>query len=140
MLYRESNALDSASHEERHRDITLKQSGALGLWVVLSLGICAIGFLGCLVSVNRFAPSEPYRLSFTPRTPWREVSTGVGYVPDAETPVSLLRSGASVTTTIPPSRAANALLGGQGPALLSGSGRVVPRGTTETSDAVVVAR
>ena len=106
---------DANLDDQSRRDFVLKQPSTVGPWVALGLGVTLVAFLGYLVYVNLLLP-----------------------LPAAGSPEHLLRPEAAFTsrmsrskrivqrpldrhqpavTLVPQGRAANALLGGQGPAL-----------------------
>jgi hypothetical protein len=128
VLYRESCDTDlDLCYEQQCQNMALKQPTRLGPWLVMSLGTTLIGFLVYLVYSNLHAPIPPQPLPEQALHSSTDTATltGVPYA-DALSPLQLRLPGAAITA-VPHSRSANALLGGQGPALLPGSGTVAPR-------------
>lgn len=127
VLYRESCDTDpDLCYEQQYQNMALKQPTRLGPWLVMSLGTTLVGFLVYLVSSNLHAPIPPQP---SPEHAPHSITdtatlTGVPYA-DALGSLQLRLPGAAITA-VPHSRSANALLGGQGPALLPGSGTVAP--------------
>src|SRR5262249_35426068 len=97
------------------RDFVLKQPSTVGPWVALGLGVTLVAFLGYLVYVNLLlsppasGSSEHFlrpEVAFTSRvSPLQRI---------AQHPLERRKSAGTVVSQ---GRAANALLGGQGPAL-----------------------
>jgi hypothetical protein len=117
VTYREQ--FDANVYEERYHDVALQQHSALGLWVVLSLGATLIVVVSYLIYVNLLAPSTS-ALSVE-RSLHILVTSTPARIHSLPTPSRLthVKRQGKPMTIIPQSRAANALLGGQGPALLS---------------------
>ena len=139
MLYRDSWDADPAlCEDERYQNIALKQPTILGPWFVMSLWTVLVLFLLYVVYSHWLVSIRP---GFSPKHVLRlPIDTTIGpHTPadERDNPQQLHHSGVA-GTTVPHSRADNALLGGQGPALLPGSGTVPLRGTTETSLNVAV--
>lgn len=116
MTYRERCDVDL--YEERYHDVVLQQRSTLGVWVVLSLGTTLIVVVSYLLYINLRVPvaSSPSieRSLHILATP---VPAPMLSLP-ALTSLSKSTRRNQTVTSIPQSRAANALLGGQGPALL----------------------
>lgn len=117
MTYRER--FDTDLYEEHCYDVALQQRSVLGFWIVLSLGAALIVVISYLIYVNLLAPSTPaisversLHILVTP-APARLLP-----LPTPSHPTHVKRQGRTMTI-LPQSRGANALLGGQGPALLS---------------------
>lgn len=129
MLYRESYEIDPDPGDgEQYRNIALQQSAMLGPWLVISLGVTLMFFLIYLLYSSFFAPVQPMLASEHSL----RLMTDTVMRPEREfLHVMPLRSFGTAITAIPHSRAANALLGGQGPALLPGSGGPASREAME---------
>jgi hypothetical protein len=116
VTYRERCDVDL--YEERYHDVVLQQRSTLGVWVVLSLGTTLIVVVSYLLYINLRVPvaSSPSieRSLHILATP---VPAPMLSLP-ALTSLSKSTRRNQTVTSIPQSRAANALLGGQGPALL----------------------
>ena len=106
---------DANLDDHYRRDFVLKQPSTVGPWVALGLGVTLVAFLGYLVYANLLLPlsasgsSEPLlrsEMAFTSRVLRSKRS--------AQRPLERHRP---ALTLVPQGRAANALLGGQGPAL-----------------------
>lgn len=116
MTYREQS--DVELYEERYHDVVLLRRSTFGLWVVLSLGATLVVIVSYLIYTTLLAPgvSAPsiersLHILATP-VPARILSLpALSSAPDTQ------HRGRAMTV-IPQSRAANALLGGRGPALL----------------------
>lgn len=106
---------DANLDDHYRRDFVLKQPPTVGPWVALGLGVTLVAFLSYLVYVNvllslpaagspeqllRLEVASTSRLSRATRTAQRPL--------ERRQPAAIL---------VPQGRAANALLGGQGPAL-----------------------
>jgi hypothetical protein len=137
VLYRESGETEpDFCYDTRYQNIALKQPTMLGPWLVMSLGTVLVCFLIYLVYSNLLVPVQPKSLSER----WLHLTTDtITGVPESD-PWSLLqfRPLGTAITAVPHSRAANALLGGQGPALPPGSETVAPRGAMEAPISVAV--
>jgi hypothetical protein len=115
VTYREQ--FDADVYEERYHDMALQQQSALGLWVVLGLGATLIVVILYLIYVNLLTPSAS--AISVERSLHSLGAPAPGYrLPLPSRPTNIKRQSRTMTI-IPQSRAANALLGGQGPALLS---------------------
>jgi hypothetical protein len=116
VTYRERGDVDL--YEERYHDVVLQQRSTLGVWVVLSLGATLIMVVSYLLYTTMQVPvvSDPSieRSLHILATP---VPAPMLSLP-ALTSASNSKRRDQAVTSIPQSRAANALLGGQGPALL----------------------
>ncbi len=97
------------------RDFVLKQPSTVGPWVALGLGVTLVAFLGYLVYVNLLLPPPA---SGSPEHFLRSEMAFTSRVSRSKriAPRPLERRQPAVTV-VPQGRAANALLGGQGPAL-----------------------
>ena len=108
MTYREIYDIDP--YEERYANIGLKRQTSLSPWLVMGLGIILMCFLAYLVYSNVLMPP------MAPSSPERSLRTITAStaLPDSRQhhPQPLGVTGRAVSQ----SRAANALLGGQGPA------------------------
>jgi hypothetical protein len=132
VLYRENcETAHNFCDDMRDQNIALKQATMLGPWLVMSLGTVLVCFLIYLVYSNLLVPIQPKLLSERSSRSTTDTTVLTG-APDSD-PLSTLQSRhlGTAITAIPHSRAANALLGGQGPALLPGSETMVPRGAAE---------
>jgi hypothetical protein len=113
VIYRERYEVEY--FEERYRNIVLRQQSAFGPWFVIGLGAMLVLFVIYLIYSNILLP--PSTLS-SPERSLRVIAVPTG------TPPSALHSFEEETfqqvgpavTVVPHSRAANALLGGHGPA------------------------
>ena len=128
-------------YEERYDNIALKRQTAFGPWLVMGLGIILVLFLAYLVYSNLLVP--PAALS-SPERSLRiiaESATAMAMtLPEPLNQQHLQQLGVA-GRTVPQSRAANALLGGQGPASPLGLVAAPPRDTPELrTSAAVVAR
>jgi hypothetical protein len=103
---------DNDPYEERYTNMGLKRQPSLGPWLVIGLGIILLCFLAYLVYSNVLMP--PVVLS-SPERSLRIITASTATptaLPNARQPQPLGVTGRAVSQ----SRAANALLGGQGPA------------------------
>lgn len=106
---------DADLDDQYHRDFVLKQPSTVGPWVALGLGVTLVAFLSYLVYVNVLLPlpaagSPEYLLR-------PEVAFTSRVLRSKRTAQRPLERHQPATTLVPQGRAANALLGGQGPAL-----------------------
>lgn len=136
MTYRER--CDVYPYEEHDQNMALKRQTALGPWLVLGLGIILVLFLAYLIYSNVLVP--PVTLS-SPERSLRILAGSAMATPPL--PVFLNQphlqpSGVAVRTVVQ-SRAAHALLGGQGPAAPIGRIATPLRDTSELRTSVVVA-
>lgn len=106
---------DANLDDQYRRDFVLKQPSTVGPWVALGLGVTLVAFLSYLVYVNVLLPlpaaGAPEHLlrpevAFTSRVSRLQRTT--------QRPLDRHKP---ALTLVPQGRAANALLGGQGPAL-----------------------
>ena len=128
MVYRERYEVDP--YEERYQNIVLRQQSRFGRWFVVSLGAIVVLFVVYLIYSNVFL-SPATRLS--PERSLRVLTqpTGLSSPPlPAFAGEDLLKFGTSVTI-VPHSRATNALMGGHGPAAVSGVATTAPHGNPE---------
>lgn len=115
MTYREQ--FDADMYEERYHDLALQQRSVLGLWVVLGLSATLLVVITYLISVNLLMPSAS--ATSVERSLHSLDTSALGHrLPLPSSPANIKRQSRTMTM-IPQSRAANALLGGHGPALLS---------------------
>ena len=107
---------DTNLDEQYHRDFVLKQPSTVGPWVALGLGIALLTFLGSLVYINLLLPPAS---AVSPERVLRPEAEFLspGSHPKRTSQRSLERRKPAITV-VPQGRAPNALLGGQGPALL----------------------
>lgn len=128
MIYREKFEVDQ--FEEHYRNIVLRQQSVFGPWFVMGLGAMLTLFVMYLVYSNLLFPSA------TPSSPERSlrvitISSGpppsVSHTFDEAFAPQL----GSAITIVPHSRATHALLGGHGPAAVSGHTTAMQRGTPE---------
>jgi len=118
MTYREICDIDP--YEERYANIGLKRRTSLGPWLVMGLGIILMCFLAYLVYSNVLMP--PGALS-SPERSLRTITASTALPdPRQQHPQPLGVTGRAVSQR----RAANALLGGQGPASPPGLVAVPP--------------
>ena len=106
---------DTNLDDQSRRDFVLKRPSTMGPWVALGLGMMLVVFLGYLVYVNRFVPPPASGLSEHFLRP--EVAFTSRVSRSKHTAQLSLERHKPAVTTVPQGRAANALLGGQGPAL-----------------------
>ena len=128
MIYRERYDVDP--HEERYQNIVLKQESMFGPWFVASLGTIVALFVAYLIYSNVL--HSPATLP-SPERSLRVITQPTGLStpqPPALAGEDILKFGASVTI-IPHSRATNALMGGHGPAAVSGIATTAQHGTAE---------
>lgn len=124
MTYREQFGSDF--YEERYHDVVLKQRSMLGFWVVMSLGAMLVVFGAYLVYVNMIAPATSLpSLESSLHVIAAPVPASTFSLSALNNPPNFNRRDLAITV-IPQSRAANALLGGQGPALLPSNGLATP--------------
>ncbi len=119
MNYRETG--DDVSYEEPIRDIVLRRPSVLGPWLVRGLGVTLACFLSYLVYANVLTPTVP---SPSPERSLRLLTKSAPSV--TLLPLKRVRPRLSflwgpAITSVPQSRVANALLGGDGPASFPGS-------------------
>jgi len=101
MTYRETN--DADLYAEHLRDIVLERHSALGPWLAMGLLIMLTLFLSYLIYSNVIRPAT---VASSPELSLQSTST-------------LVPPWAPAATSVPQSRATHALVGGEGPALLS---------------------
>ncbi len=105
---------DANLDEQYRRDFVLKQPSTVGPWVALGLGVTLVAFLGYLVYVNLIFPSA----SGSPEHFLRPEAAFASRVSHSQrTAQRPSEKHRLAVTMVPQGRAANALLGGQGPAL-----------------------
>ena len=108
------------SYERHLRDIVLRQHSVAGPWLVVGLVMALAFFLSYLVYSNLLLPVIG---PMSPETSWRtmtETAPATTVSLPAEVDFFPLFRRGKATTSVPESRAKNALLGGYGPALLPG--------------------
>ncbi|MCZ6876375.1 MAG: hypothetical protein O7G88_23075 [bacterium] len=123
MIYRERS--DAELYDDHLRDIVLKRHSPVGPWLVMGLGAALALFLCYLVFSNIIRPapvaaSHERSLRMMTETPSLPRAT-----PDW--PAALAMPWRSAATSVPQSRATNALVGGEGPALLPTSLSMIQR-------------
>ncbi len=109
--------------EQSDRDFVLKQPSTAGPWVALGLGLTVLVFLGALLHVNFIAAPLSGR-----------TSAQTGREEGAALPAAHVKGGTQraverrqpTATVGSQGRMINALLGGQGPALVPANGTRVP--------------
>jgi hypothetical protein len=118
VIYRETGETDF--YEEHLRDIVLKQQSTIGPWVVTGLGVTLVLFLSYLVYSNLRLPSaDPLWSERSLRKLAESAPARTVFLPEHVRTLPRRPSGPAMTS-VPQSRATNALLGGEGPALLPG--------------------
>lgn len=117
MIYREKS--DTDLYAEHLRDIVLKRQSTLGPWLVMGLFTTLTLFLAYLVFSNLIQPvtvvASPER---SLRMMNQEALMTATTLPD-QPPSALAPPWTPAATNVPQSRASHALVGGEGPALLS---------------------
>jgi hypothetical protein len=128
VIYRERYEADP--YEERYRNIVIRQQSPYGHWFVLGLGTTLALFIAYLIYSNVLSP--PATLHSPERSLWVIAKPAGSFSPEMQAfeEDSILKPGAAVTI-VPHSRATNALLGGQGPAALSGLATATQHGPPE---------
>jgi hypothetical protein len=128
VIYREKYEVEYC--EERYRNIVLRQQSICGPWFVMGLGAMLALFVIYLIYSNiLLSPST----LVSPERSLRVIAIPTGIPSSALHPFeeeSLQHVGPAVTV-VPHSRAANALLGGHGPAAVSGLATTAQRATSE---------
>jgi hypothetical protein len=114
VLYREKWYAEI--YEDHVRDTVLRRPSKFGSWLVVGLGVVLMAFLGYLVCTNVLFAAAGGQSSERLRHPLAqpEPATIPGMLPARIKAPSTRRV---LRTNIPQSRATNALLGGEGPAL-----------------------
>ena len=138
MIYRETG--NTALCEESIRDIVLSRRSVLGPWLVMGLGVILALLLSYLVYANLLTPAVP---SPSPERSLRLLTKSAPTAPPPQFERVYPRPSfiwGPAVTSVPQSRAADALLGGDGPALFPGTLAVTvhqsfdaPPGTTPVS-------
>ena len=116
MTYREKS--DTDLYGEHIRDIVLERHSALGPWLVMGLLTVLTLFLCYLIYSNVLRPTT---VASSPERSLRMMNEGAlttTSTPDPSTS-ALVPPWTPVATSVPQSRATHALVGGEGPALLS---------------------
>ena len=128
MIYRERYEVDP--YEERYQNIVLRQRSMFGPWFVVSLGTMVALFVAYLIYSNVLL--SPATLP-SPERSLRVLTKPTGFsapqLPAFEGE-DILKFGASATI-VPHSRATNALMGGHGPAAVSGMATTAQHATPE---------
>jgi hypothetical protein len=106
VIYRERYEVEY--FEERYRNIVLRQQSVFGPWFVIALGVILVLFVIYLIYSNILLP--PSTLSSLERS-LRVIAIPTGASSSAPPPFE-----EGTIQAVPHSRAANALLGGYGPA------------------------
>jgi len=108
--------MDDANLDTHYRrDFVLKQPSTVGPWMALGLGMALVAFLGYLLYINLLLPpsaSGSAEYALRPEGPFTSPASRAKRT--AQRPLGRRQS---TVTVIPQGRAANALVGGQGPAL-----------------------
>jgi hypothetical protein len=117
VIYRERYEADP--YEERYQNIVLRRQSTYGPWCVMGLGMMLALFVAYLIYSNVLSP--PSTFHSPERSLWVIAKPAGSFSPELHTfeEDSILKLGLAVTI-VPHSRATNALLGGQGPAAISG--------------------
>jgi len=106
---------DANLDDHCRRDFVLKQPSTIGPWMALGLGVALVAFLGYLVYVNLLLPSSASSLAEYALRPEGALTSHVSRAKRmAQRPLGRRQP---MITVVPQGRAANALVGGQGPAL-----------------------
>ncbi len=106
---------DANLDDHYRRDFVLKQPSTMGPWVALGLGVTLLAFLAYLGYVNLLLPPLA---SGSPEHFFRpEVAFTARVARAPRTTQRPLERRQPAVTVVPQGRAANTLLGGQGPAL-----------------------
>lgn len=130
---------DVYPYEERYQNIALKRQTAFGPWLVMGLGIILVLFLAYLIYSNVLVPPAPLS------SPERSLRIIVESATITATSLPTLlnqqhpQPSGVVVRAVAQSRAANALLGGQGPASPAGRVAAAPRDTPELRTSAAVA-
>jgi len=107
---------DTNPDDQYRRDFVLKQPSTVGPWVALGLGVTLTAFLGYLVYVNLLLPPPLPIAPEYARRPEAALTSPMSRLRRAiQRPVERRKP---AITMVPQGQAPNALLGGQGPALL----------------------
>ena len=133
MFYRESWDVGPAlCEDERYQNIALKQPTMFGPWLVMSLWTALVLFLLYVIYAHWLVSAPPgfstKHALHVPVDPTIDPNVPAG---GQASPQQFHHPGTTITA-VPHSRADNALVGGQGPALLPGSGTMTPRWSAET--------
>jgi hypothetical protein len=107
---------DAHLDEQYHRDFVLKQPSTMGPWIAIALGVTVLSFLGSLVYINCLLPPSASVSSERVLRP-RAAFISPGSHSKRTSQRSLVRRKPAITV-VSQDRAPNALLGGEGPALL----------------------
>jgi hypothetical protein len=111
-----SEMYDAHLVEQYHRDFVLKRPSTMGPWIALGLGVTLLAFLGSLVYMNCLLPPSASVASERALRP-RAALVSPGSHSKRTSQRSLVRRQPAITV-VSQGRAPNALLGGEGPALL----------------------
>jgi len=116
VIYREQFAPEF--YAERHGSVLLKQHSRLGFWATIGLGTTLTLFIAYLIYVNVIVqPASVLSLERSLRVMAAPIQPIPPPLTSSNRSAHSHRHGKAITV-IPQSRAANAFLGGQGPALL----------------------
>jgi hypothetical protein len=128
VIYRERYEVEY--FEERYRNIVLRQQSVFGPWFVMALGVVLALFVIYLIYSNILLP--PSTLSSLERS-LRVIALPAGVPPSALHHVEeeTVQQVGPAVTAVPHSRAANALLGGHGPAAAPRLATTAQRATAE---------
>ncbi len=117
MIYRERS--DADVYEDHLRDIVLKRHSPVGPWLVMGLGAALVLFLFYLVFSNVIRPAP---VAASHERSLRMMTETPSLLPTMAAPdrpaSALAMPWRPAATSVPQSRATNALVGGAGPALL----------------------
>ena len=116
MIYRERYNTDL--YEEHLRDIDLRRHSAIGPWLVMGLGVMLALFLSYLVYSNVLRPSQVVPSPERSLRMITDIAPATTVTASDDPSFSLRPSWRPDVTSVPQSRATNALVGGEGPALL----------------------
>jgi hypothetical protein len=128
VIYRERYEVEH--FEERYRNIVLRQQSVFGPWFVMGLGAMLALFVLYLICSNILLP--PSTLS-SPERSLRVIALPTGTSSSALHPFEeeAIQQVGPAVTVVPHSRAANAFLGGHGPAAVPGFTTTAQRATAE---------
>jgi hypothetical protein len=107
---------DAHLDEQYRRDFVLKQPSTMGPWIALGLGVTLLAFLGSLVYMNCLLPPSASVSSERALRPGAALVSPWSYSKRTSQRSPIRRTPA--ITVVSQGRAANTLLGGEGPALL----------------------
>jgi hypothetical protein len=133
VTYREICDIDP--YAERYANIGLKRQTLYGPWLVMGLGIILVCYLAYLVYSNVLMP--PVALSSSERS-LRMITASTASPTSLPDPRQHLQPLGVTGRAVLQNRAANALLGGQGPASPSGLVAAPPNKTSEPHTSAAV--